>query len=199
MTSRPALRQDLRQQRRALSPAEHRQRAEQLARQFSVTRLFRASRHIACYIANDGEIDPLALMQRAWALGKTCYLPVLHGIRPQRLWFAAYRPGDDLVYNRFGIAEPNSPRREWVHARCLDIICTPLVAFDAQGNRIGMGGGFYDRTLAFMQRRRSWRRPHMIGLAYEFQKVDIIAHRPWDVPLQAVVTEQRVYRQHEML
>jgi 5-formyltetrahydrofolate cyclo-ligase len=76
----------------------------------------------------------------------------------------------------------------------LDLMLVPLVGFDGACNRIGMGGGFYDRTLAYLRRRRHWRRPRLIGIAHECQRVDRIDPRPWDIPLDAVVTEQGVYR-----
>ncbi|MEW6354673.1 MAG: 5-formyltetrahydrofolate cyclo-ligase, partial [Pseudomonadota bacterium] len=156
-------------------------------------RSFRSARHIAFYLANDGEIDPLPLMQRAWAAGKICYLPVLDNLHPQRLWFAPFRPGERMVYNRFNILEPDAPRRRGMSARRLNLVFAPLVAFDARGNRLGMGGGFYDRTLEFLPRRRVWRSPRVVGLAYEFQKTAHIARAAWDVPMQAIVTDARVY------
>jgi 5-formyltetrahydrofolate cyclo-ligase len=95
--------------------------------------------------------------------------------------------------NRFGIPEPTSKGRHIRPARHLDVLLVPLVGFDSTGNRIGMGGGYYDRTLAFLNRRRQWRRPRLIGIAHECQRVAAIEPRAWDVPLQAVATERRLY------
>lgn len=156
-----------------------------MARRLAASPLFRAARRIAVYWPNDGEIDVAPLLRRAWACGKTCYLPVLRG---KRLGFAAYRRGDDLNLNRFGIPEPALPARKLVGAPALDLVLVPLLAFDAQGNRLGMGAGFYDRTLAARARRAHWRRPRLIGVAYEFQKVAKLLPAPWDVPLDSVVT-----------
>ena len=69
----------------------------------------------------------------------------------------------------------------------------PLVGFDQQGYRLGMGGGYYDATLAFMQHRRLWRKPRLVGVAYECQRVETLPHDPWDMPLDAVLTERQLY------
>lgn len=160
-----------------------------LARCLTASPLFRRSDHIAFYLPNDGEIDLRPVIERAWAMGKHCYLPVLSPAFHNRLWFARYLPDTRLAPNQFHIPEPVSRWREMRPAWALDLVLTPLVAFDCQGNRLGMGGGFYDRTLAFLQQRQCWRRPLLVGTAYEFQRVTALPQQPWDVPLQAVVTE----------
>ena len=78
--------------------------------------------------------------------------------------------------------------------RSLDLILVPLVAFDANGQRVGMGGGFYDRTLGKARINSTWKRPYLIGIAHELQRVPAIAVQPWDVQMDAVVTEAGVYR-----
>ena len=193
MTSPLELRASMRRQRRTLSQDAREQCSEDAARRFAAMRHFRCSRHIACYLANDGELDPFPLMQRAWAARKTCYLPVLSALPSRRLWFAPYREGDTLVYNRYGILEPNVPVSELASAWMLDLIVVPLVAFDGRGNRIGMGAGFYDRTFAFLRYRQCWQSPRLFGLAYEFQKVARIQAESWDVPMQGVITEAGLY------
>lgn len=150
------------------------------------------SRHIAAYLAADGEIDPGPLMDLLWSLGKTLYLPVLAPFSRRKLWFARYEPGDTLVYNRYGIPEPQ--RRRLVKPRDLDLVLTPLVAFDTAGHRMGMGGGYYDTSFAFLRARRHWHKPHLYGLAYEFQKLAAIHPNSWDIPVDAVITEAAVYR-----
>jgi 5-formyltetrahydrofolate cyclo-ligase len=193
VNSRPELRNYMRRQRRLLSHAERLECADRAAHRFASTHLFRSSNHLACYWPSDGELDPLPLMQRAWARNKTCYLPVLNELPSQRLWFAPYREGDLLVYNRYGILEPSLPANELASARMLDLILAPLVAFDGQGNRLGMGGGFYDRTFAFLNYRKHWHSPRLFGMAYDFQKVTHIKAAHWDVPLQGVVTDAGLY------
>ena len=183
------IRKHMRQQRRSLSWHDRDLYSQQLAHHFSKTRLFRNSRHIACYMAADGELDLAPLMQRAWHMGKTVYLPVLNAPHQQSLFFACYKEGDALDLNRFRIPEPAVPARERVTARQLDLVLTPLVAFDGQGNRLGMGAGYYDRTFAFLRQRHYWIRPRLIGVAYTFQRVEQLHAQPWDVPLHTVVTE----------
>ena len=182
-----ALRQSIRKQRRALPEATARSCAVQLAQHTCAHPLLRNSRHIATYLAADGEIDPSPLMDCLWSMGRALYLPVLVPFAHGKLWFARYRPGDVLVKNRYGIPEPQ--HLELIKPRTLDLVLMPLVAFDASGHRIGMGGGFYDRSFAFLRARRHWRKPTLIGLAYEFQRQGTILSNRWDVPLNAVATE----------
>jgi 5-formyltetrahydrofolate cyclo-ligase len=190
MTSR-TLRQTIRQQRRALTNSEAELCAEQMAQHAFKHPLIRHSHRIATYLAADGEIDPAPLLESLWSAGKQVYLPVLVPFSRQKLWFARFSPGDMLACNRFGIPEP--VRRRLIKPCALDLVLTPLVAFDTAGHRIGMGGGFYDRTFAFLQRRQHWHKPNLVGLAYEFQKQATIKPDSWDVPLDAIATETDVY------
>ena len=192
--SRNILRQELRAQRNALSAPQQVRAAHLLATRLATQPLLRVSRRIAVYLPNDGEIDPVPLMTRIWKMNKTCYLPVLSRLTHDRLWFAPFTPDTPLTQNRFGIFEPLTPARTRVSAQELDLILMPLVAFDTHGHRLGMGGGFYDKSLAFLRNRSVWRKPHLIGLAHDFQRVDKLAANAWDVPLQAVATDQKIYQ-----
>jgi 5-formyltetrahydrofolate cyclo-ligase len=191
--TRNALRQNLRARRRELSAPEQTHAAHRLIAHLVATRLYRVSRRIAVYLPNDGEIDPVPLMARIWKTNKACYLPILSRLRHDRLWFAPFTQDTPLAANRFGILEPVVPARTWVRAQALDLILMPLVGFDTHGNRLGMGGGFYDKSLAYLRHRLLWRKPHLIGLAHDFQRVKKIDACAWDVPLQAVATDQSVY------
>lgn len=190
MTERRDLRQQLRQARRALGVHEHARRSAVICQQLINHRLFCAAQHIACYLPNDAEVDLAALMDRAWAMGKTVYLPVISAAHHNRLHFLPYAPGDELMLNVFGIPEPVLHSRRVPMLTRLDLVLTPLVGFDEQGNRLGMGGGFYDRTFAFLRRRQVWRKPHLVGVAFDVQKTSaVLPHQKWDVPLEGVVTE----------
>ena len=189
--SRSVLRNRLREQRRGLSAEQQRRAALCLDRIVGHSALFRRSRHIAFFLANDGELDPRILLQRAWRMGKICYLPIITPAKS--LWFAAYEPGDPVVPNRFGIPEPTRAGLSRVPARVLDLILTPLVAFDDRGHRLGMGSGFYDRTLSFLRHRHAWRKPHLLGIAHELQHLAALQSAPWDVPLDGVATDQDLY------
>eukprot|EP01030_Chromulinospumella_sphaerica_P026812 gene26812-27037_t len=107
--------------------------------------------------------------------------------------FQRVRPREKLAPNRFGILEPqvNIGRQRKVWA--LDLVLLPLVGFDDAGGRLGMGGGFYDRSLAYLARRSSWRKPTLLGLAHECQKVKRLAQASWDVPLNGTVTDKKWY------
>jgi 5-formyltetrahydrofolate cyclo-ligase len=190
---RNALRREMRRRRRALTPLAQQQAASALARQLGRHPLFLRSRHIAFYLPNDGEMDLTPLIARAQAMGKRCYLPVLSPLYHNRLWFAPYHPESPLLLNRFGIPEPAADWSMMRPAWSLDLVLTPLVAFDEGGNRLGMGGGYYDRTLAYLNRRRHWRKPHLLGTAYSFQQVETLPHAPWDVPLHGIATETRIH------
>jgi 5-formyltetrahydrofolate cyclo-ligase len=191
--TRNTLRHELRARRQDLSAPEQTHAAHQLIAHLVATRLYRVSRRVAVYLPNDGEIDPVPLMARIWKMNKTCYLPILSRLQHDRLWFAPFTQNTPLAANRFGILEPVVPARTWVRAQELDLILMPLVGFDTHGNRLGMGGGFYDKSLAFLRHRTLWRKPHLIGLAHDFQRVKKIEASAWDVPLQAVATDQSVY------
>jgi len=191
MSTLRQLRQSIRQKRRAVTADDAAHCAELLACNLCNHRLLASSRHIATYLAADGEIDPAPLTHRLWTSGKTLYLPVLAPFSRQRLWFARYQPGDPLVANRYGIPEPLV--RDLIRPWALDLILTPLVAFDSTGHRIGMGGGYYDRSLAFLHNRHHWQKPRRLGLAYEFQKREMIEPNPWDIPLDGIATEAHIY------
>lgn len=191
--SRPVLRRKLRQTRRQLSPAQQRHAARRLYRQLSHHPLFRRARHIALYLPNDGEIDPRLLLRAAQRRGKATYLPVLNPWPRTRMVFQRIEPGERLRRNRFGIFEPvirtARQRRVWA----LDLLLMPLVGFDGNGGRLGMGGGFYDRSLAYRARRKKNHKPTLLGLAHECQRVDRLPLESWDVPLLGTVTDRGWY------
>lgn len=184
------LRAQIRRARRALSPSEQTTAASMLAAHLVRHPWLRRARHIALYLAADGEIDPMPMMLRLLRSGKHCYLPVLSKQIHDKLWFAPVTPNTRYTVNRFGIHEPVVHARQYRRALGLDLILMPLVAFDHAGNRLGMGGGFYDRSLGFLQHRTAWHRPRLIGLAHALQRTDHLDANPWDIPLDAVATEQ---------
>ncbi|MEW5757682.1 MAG: 5-formyltetrahydrofolate cyclo-ligase [Pseudomonadota bacterium] len=190
MTTRADIRQKMRAQRRALDPKQRHQASSKLAQLISQQHWFRAGVHIACYLANDGEMDLAPLIERIAAMRKVVYLPVLSPGRDKRLWFAPYTPGDPLHPNQYGIPEPVVAPDQWLDPRQLDLVLMPLVAFDLAGNRLGMGGGYYDRSFEFLRRSMGLERPRLVGVAYEFQRLTALAAEPWDVPMHAVVTER---------
>lgn len=191
--SRKQLRTQLRKARRALNPSQQRQAARGLYRQLAQHPLFRRARHIALYLPNDGEIDPRLILRAAQRRGKKTYLPVLSAWPRTKMVFQQVRHGEKFRPNRFRIPEPhiNAAKQRTIWA--LDLIFLPLVGFDDTGGRLGMGGGFYDRSLAYQARRKAWQKPVLLGLAHECQKVGRLAQASWDVPLQGTVTDKRWY------
>lgn len=187
------LREKYRDLRSSLNPAEQRRAAEDLAKKVSGLRSFRVSKNIAVYLASDGEIDTWPVIERIWKLGKNCYLPIVTHFFWQRLWFVPFEPESKLSINQFGILEPEVLRRERRSAMDMDLVLAPLVAFDKTGRRLGMGGGFYDHSLSFLNHRQHWRHPHFVGLAYETQQAKQLPANEWDVPLSTVVTEKSIY------
>lgn len=188
-----ALRRKMRALRRALSPAQRQQAALQLAAQVAALPLFSDAQHLAGYLAVDGELDPEPLLTQARRLGKQVYLPVLTERPETPLLFAPSQPDSLFKPNRFGIPEPQVPFEALVPAQRLDLVLTPLVAFDTRGNRLGMGGGYYDRTFAFRRAPNPRLSPHLLGLAYELQKLAELTAQPWDIPLDGIATERAFY------
>lgn len=190
MPSSQEIRREKRRCRREIPPRLRHLHSLAAARHFVNSPLFRQSRRIAIYLAADGEIDPAPLAVRAAVAGKDVFLPVLRPMLKRSLWFAEHRNDEPLRVNRFGIGEPDIRKRKAVPPWSIDLILLPLTAFDDRGNRLGMGGGFYDRTLAYLQSRTCWFKPRLIGLAHSCQQADHLHSEPWDIPLQGIITEQ---------
>jgi 5-formyltetrahydrofolate cyclo-ligase len=148
------------------------------------------SKRIACYLPVGAEVDCRFAARCAWDRNREVFLPVIRG---RELIFAPYRPDSKFLRNYYGIPEPICKSSDFFLPSEIDVVLTPLVAFDKSGNRLGMGAGFYDRSFRFLKSRRRWVRPHLIGLAYEIQKTPKIKACSWDIPLPHVVTEKCVY------
>lgn len=186
---RRSLRQRIRAARRAM-PARERAAADRaIATRIQGLDVFRSARRIAVFLAFDGEPTLAGVIEAAVRAGKRVYAPV---ITRSRMRFAELDVGARLGTNFFGILEPDPARR--IDPRRLDLVLTPLVAFDEHGVRIGVGRGYYDRCFRFLLTRRAWHRPKLLAVAYELQHVPVIAREPWDVPLWGAVTETRVRR-----
>lgn len=183
----------MRSLRRSLTPSQQQQAALNLLHTMRSRADFRRARSIAAYLANDGEIDPMPIIRLCWRLGKQVYLPVLHPTRHNRLWFIPYNANTAMVKNKYGIQEPVMAAAQRRAAWALDLVLLPLVAFDAQGNRMGMGGGYYDRTFSFKSQRKGLQGPRLLGLAHEIQRVEKLEVKGWDIPLTAIVSDSNSY------
>ena len=177
------MRREVRAARRAI-PETVRQASDRaiLARIRSLA-VWRSARRVALFVPFDGEPDLTPLLDSDGR--RRFFVPV---ITRKAMNFAALGPGVRLVKNFYGILEPEP--RLLVDARSLDLVLTPLVAFDRQGTRVGVGAGYYDRCFRFLRHREIWRKPKLVGCAYQLQQRDRITRNPWDIPLWAAVTEE---------
>lgn len=184
---RAALRRDLRSRRRALAASERIAAAERLATHLLALPFAPTCGYVAGYWAMDAEI---ALHVWQLQLPRDCIycLPVLHR---ERLHFAPWRPGDTLVTNRFSIPEPDVAPGSLLDAQDMTLVVVPLVGFDVRGNRLGMGGGWYDRSFAFRQQQPA--PPWLVGAAFDTQRIEALDAATWDVALDAVCTESTSY------
>lgn len=189
MPSRSEIRQAIRHKRRSLSNEQQSVAANKACEHFlSVTQL-KAGDRVALYLTNDGELDTSPLIQALWNKGVELYLPRLHPFSSGNLIFLRYQVDTPMVSNQYNILEPKLDILQMIEPSQLSAIVTPLVAFDNQGNRMGMGGGYYDRALATRQNNQ----PLAIGYAHVCQQVDSLATEHWDIPLEMIITPERVF------
>ncbi len=192
-SDRSRLRAELRARRRAVPLSERASASRQFARILQRSHQLRPGRRIAIYVAHDSEADPSAIVRLAQRNRCELYLPAICDYRRRRMEFRRYSIGARLRPNRYGIGEPERGASARIAVRRLDLVLAPLVAVDPRGTRLGTGAGFYDRCLQHLRAGRRWRRPKLIGVGYEFQRVAQLAARAWDVPLDALLTEKGLY------
>lgn len=193
--SRSDIRSSVRQLRKNLSADFQHHAAQNIATRVMELPCVQNAHTVSLFLSFDGELNTRPLIERLWLAGKSVYLPVLHPFSRGNLLFLRYSAESEMVLNHFGIEEPRLNVQQVLPASRLDIIFTPLVAFDATGQRLGMGGGFYDRTLqdwesAYLQQCG----PYPIGLAHDCQRVDALPVQEWDVPLPEIITPSTHYR-----
>ena len=184
-----ALRNQYRNLRAGLDDAAQEKAGESLCEKISALSEYQQAEHIAAYFAVKGEISLEPLIDQALSNGKKIYLPNLD---QKSLRFSPYFHQQKMRINRYKLPEPDVSDDEMLAPEALDLVLAPLVVFDAKGNRIGMGGGFYDRSFAF-RKDSERRRPLLIGVAHELQKVESLEPESWDVQLDMVVTDQAIY------
>ncbi|ADZ90271.1 5-formyltetrahydrofolate cyclo-ligase [Marinomonas mediterranea] len=189
---RQSLRQELRKKRRALTEQQQDDAASELLNQWYTNQIHLSTQtplnKIALYLANDGELSPHQIANDIFSRDTitpqtTLYLPALNN---DKLLFAHYSKSSEWHTNRFGIEEPVDENA--LLPNQLDLVFLPLVGFDEQGGRLGMGGGFYDKSFA---QKKPKEKPLLIGLAHECQKVNQLPIASWDVPLDGILTPER--------
>jgi len=189
------LRQFCRKMRNALSPAQQQDHAFKAAHLLLRSPWVQRPKKIALYLAQDGELSTEPLFEALWQRHHRIYLPVLQSHRGRPMAFAEITRKSQFQPNQFGILETITPHHQHLTANQLDIVLMPLTCFDLNGNRIGMGGGFYDRTFAFKRHKQNKsRKPKLIGWAHQCQQIDHIAANNWDIPLDGLVTENRRFQ-----
>lgn len=191
-SSRAQWRKHFREARNNLSAKAQQQAAADVAHRLSSLPELRDARRVAAYLDNDGEVSlgELILLLQTRAVATS--LPVLHPFSGKHLLFLDYTPHTPMKKNRFGIAEPELRCQSVRLLAEHQVILMPLVGFDNKGNRLGMGGGFYDRTLANLDRLSY--RPLLIGVAHDCQQADALPVMQWDIPLNAIVTPTQTIR-----
>ncbi|MGV3346630.1 5-formyltetrahydrofolate cyclo-ligase [Enterobacteriaceae bacterium LUAb1] len=187
---RQRLRQQIRQQRRALTALQQQRAAQDITRHALTYPPVSTANNVALFLSVDGEPDTSLLIEALWQQGKTVCLPVLHPFSAGQLLFLRYEASTPLHINHLKIPEPPLDLRLLVPLAKLDVILLPLVAFDKTGQRLGMGGGYYDRTLQQHQQYAF----HHVGLAHDCQLTEHVPDETWDVPLSAVITPAKIWQ-----
>lgn len=187
MNARSQLRKEIRQRRNALSAKEQSTATIKLTQRLSCHKEILKAKRIAIYLNNDGELSTTSFIEWCWLNEKEVFLPVVHPFSKGNLLFLQYQQETQLVKNVYGILEPKLDVTMVCPIAKLDVICTPLVAFDNSGARLGMGGGFYDRSLANWQQTKLY----PLGLAHDCQLVDSVPVEGWDVPLPEIITPSK--------
>ncbi len=190
LTDPSSIRKEYRRIRRSLSSDEQQQHAIGLLQNVDQFLRFSKKLKIAAYLAAQGEIslDP-------WLSKNTkhqIFLPMLYEVIAPELRFAEFNTNTSWKNNRFKIIEPDTHWGNTLRPHQLDLMFIPLVAFDRSGNRLGMGGGYYDRTLNFRRSRKSWLKPRLIGIAHSCQEYPVLPKQPWDADLDGIITEDEI-------
>jgi len=186
------IRRQIRADRNNFSPEYQNQAANQLIKQLCQQGFFNQAKHIACFLSFDGEISTQPIIQHLFSNNKHCYLPKLKPFKPNRLWFMPYDQASHMIENRYAIPEVDEKVNKAIAPSQLDLVLLPLVAFDNSGSRLGMGGGYYDATFAHLKLKK--KRPMFVGLAYSQQQIDDLPSDMWDLPLDAVCTNEKCYQ-----
>lgn len=184
------LRRQKRRARKALDKTDKKRHSQRICETLLNSEHYQNAQHIGIYLALPEEVNLQPFIERAWAVGKMLYLPVVEA-KNCPMTFAPYTPATTFVNDAMQIPVPDTDARR--DAAALDMVVVPLVVFDASANRVGMGGGFYDRTFAFKKTQNA-AKPALIGAAFEVQRSqEKLISAAWDVALDAVISEANTY------
>jgi len=185
-THKDKVRKPLLALRAQLSKSEQQEKSAQIVEYIKRSNVFMQSKKIAFYHAVRGEADPQSLFNTTND-NQQFYLPLLSSDKNQGLVFAPIDKNTQYKNNPFSIPEPIVDTHELLDATELDLVIMPLLGFDLTGNRLGMGGGYYDRCFSF--KHSNMIKPILIGFAYDFQKIESLIAEPWDIGLDMIATE----------
>lgn len=196
-TCSDTLRKSLRQQRQQLT-LQQQQHHQILACQHLINSSYlEKAKKVAVFLSQDGELGTEqvinTLLQNAQI---ELFLPALETQPDWHMGFSPYRIDSKMRNNRFNIPEPDVPYELHQTGQEMDLVLMPLVGFDLAGHRMGMGGGFYDRTFAFKLNNPQVKNPILVGWAHSCQQTEQLPNEPWDVPLDAVITEKGLRQFH---
>jgi 5-formyltetrahydrofolate cyclo-ligase len=180
-----SLRNAARAAREALTPIERESASKKITDTVVRASWFRRSKLVGCYLPTEQEVDTWPIIDRAWRMKKRIFAPVIG--KNFTMQFRELHPETELAINFYGLPEPEDG--EFIEMRALDIVITPVVAFDADCNRLGMGSGYFDRAFSFLKHRKFLFHPKLIGLAFSCQRVEKIAPNPWDIRIFRLVDE----------
>lgn len=193
MSTRSIIRKQIRLARQSLSNEQQADAAKKInvniSQHLDLTQISR----VGIYLSNDGEIDTSLIINTLWQHNIEVYVPIIHPFCSGYLLFQRYEKNSPMTLNRYGILEPKLNCSQVSPVIALDVLFTPLVAFDLSGNRLGMGGGYYDRSLAAYYRQQL-EKPKLVGLAHQCQQVDELPCEAWDVPLKTIITPEKPYQ-----
>jgi 5-formyltetrahydrofolate cyclo-ligase len=181
------LRRNALQARREMSDDARATASQIICRSVCDSREFYSSKSIACYLPMPDEVDTREIIERAWCANKRVFVPILRS--SMEMLFCRIDPESELEKNFFGLWEPT--RGVLIEPRQLYLVVTPTVAFDSERNRIGMGGGYYDRCFSFLRHRKNWIRPKLVGVAFQCQEVEKITPNPWDIRLYRAISDKK--------
>lgn len=185
---RKILRQQLRQSRRSLTPLKQTLHSIRLSVNLFRRMTINKSDKVAVYLSTDGEISLHHVIKKLWRKQVKCFLPVI-APKTGMLAFIAYSKSQTLTKNCYDISEPGYRRSKVYSIDKMNIILMPLVGFDRQGNRLGMGGGYYDKALGEKNYCASIRNKKVVGVAHTLQKVKHIPCANWDIKPELILTE----------
>lgn len=181
-------RNEIRQKRKALHEDEVAKCSELVRHVVLEHEFLKQNRCIASYHSFSGEIDTVEINKALRLAGHHMALPVIHPEEKGLMDFYSYEKPEDLILNRFKIPEPVVSEENLVQPHHLEVVIVPLVGFNEKGERLGMGGGYYDRMLKKISCECL-----TLGLAYDFQLIPEIKSQPWDMPLDEVITPTKHY------